>query len=143
MGKRNPSRDHPDPEYRRWARRYPRFPGVPECVRLIRDGQARRVWADIIAQELSAHAAECLPELVAAFRGDRVGDVRLYVMMALDLARPSGAVEFLAEVLQAGDSRYAPYAERALVGIGTAEARTVLWEARQAEHAAAPDPAGE
>jgi hypothetical protein len=137
MGKRNLARDHPDPESRRWARKYPRFPGVAECARLIRAGQARRAWADIIVHELAAHAAECLPELIAAFREDQDVGVRLYVMMALDIARPPGAVGFLAEVLRAGDPRYTSYAETALAGIGTAEARTALWEARPNDAAAA------
>jgi hypothetical protein len=117
MTKRSRYRDHPDPEYRRWALKYPRFPGVDECLRLIRAGKAQGAWADIIVAELAAHASECLPELIAAFRDDADGSVRLYVMMALDLSRPPEAVEFLTEVLQAGDPRYAPYAERALAGI--------------------------
>jgi hypothetical protein len=139
MGSPIDYRGHIDPEYRRWGRKYPRFPGVTECVRLIRAGKARRAWTDIIAYELAAHAAACLPELIAAYREDQGGDVRLYVMMALDRARPPGAVEFLAEVLRAGDPRYAPYAERALTGIGTSEARASLWEARHAEPGDAAD----
>jgi hypothetical protein len=133
VGKRSLNRDHPDPESRRWARTYPRFPGVAECARLIRVGKARGAWADIIVHELAAHAAECLPDLIATFRDDSEGDVRLFVLMALDIARPPAAVGFLAEVLQGGDARYTLYAERALTGIGTTEARTVLWEAHGAQ----------
>ena len=32
MGKRSRYRDHVDPEYQRWGRRYARFPGVAECA---------------------------------------------------------------------------------------------------------------
>ena len=132
MGKPNPYRDHVDPEHRRWGRRYPRFPGVAECARLIRAGQARGAWADLIAHELAANAAACLPELIETFHTDSDGDVRRYVLMALDVARLPASVPFLAGVLRDGDPRYAAYAERALRGIDTPEARAALREAARA-----------
>lgn len=132
MGKRNRYRDHIDPEHQRWGRAYPRFPGVAECARLIRDGKARGTWADIIAYELAEHAALCLPELIQTFRTDPNKDVQLYVMMALDIARLPESVPFLAEVLQEGDPHFTPYAEGALRGIDTPDSRTVLWNAAHA-----------
>ena len=137
MGKRSRYRDHIDPEYQRWGRRYPRFPGVAECTSLIRAGKARGAWADIIAFELAENAATCLAELIETFRDDPSGDVRLYVMMALDIAHVPASVPFLAEVLRDADSRYVPYAERALRGINTSEARTALWNAAQPKAASA------
>lgn len=137
MGKRNRYRDHVDPEYRRWGRRYPRFPGVAECARLIRAGKARGAWADIIAFELAENAGSCLAELVETFRNEPSGDVRVYVMMALDIARVPASVPFLAEVLREADPRYVPYAERALRGINTSDARTALWNAARPKAAAA------
>jgi hypothetical protein len=132
MGKRNRNlgRDDTDPEFRRWCRKYPRFPGVAECARLIRDGKARRAWADFIVQELAENASECLPELIETFRSDSTeGDVRLIVMMALDIAHVPESVPFLGEVLREGDPRLVPYATHALQGIDTAESRTLLWNA--------------
>lgn len=129
MGKRNRYRDHVDPEYQRWGRRYPRFPGVAECASLIRTGKARGAWADIITFELAENAATSLAELIETFRTDPDGKVRLYVMMALDIARMPASVPFLAEVLRQADPRYSPYAERALREIDTHEARTALWKA--------------
>ena len=67
MGKHNHYRDHVDPEYQRWGRRYPRFPGVAECANLIRAGKARGAWADIIAFELGENASTCLAELTETF----------------------------------------------------------------------------
>ena len=133
MGKRNRYRDHVDPEYQRWWRRYPRFPGVAECASLIRAGKARGAWADIIAYELAENAETCLAELIEMFRNDPGGDVRLYVMMALDIARVPTSASFLAEVLREADPRYVPYAEQALRGINTREARTALWNASRLE----------
>src|SRR5262245_3006726 len=86
MGKRNRYRDHMDPEYQRWGRTYPRFPGVAECARLLRDGKARSAWADIIVYELAENAGACLAELVETFRTDLSVTVRLWMMMALDIA---------------------------------------------------------
>ncbi|MCI0637666.1 MAG: hypothetical protein L0Y72_02125 [Gemmataceae bacterium] len=137
MGKRNRYRDHVDPEYQRWGRRYPRFPGVAECASLIRAGKARGAWADIIAFELSENAATCLAELIETFRNEPSGDVRLYVMMALDIARVPASVPFLAEVLREADPRYIAYAERALRCIDTSEARTALWNAARPKAEAA------
>ena len=133
MGKRSRYRDHMDPEYQRWARRYPRFPGVAECARLIRARKARGAWADIIASELAENATHCMSDLIAAFRTDPSEDVRVYVMMALESARLPESVPFLAEVLQDGNPRVTPYAERALRNINTPEARTMLWKAGHSE----------
>ncbi len=132
MQKDGPFRDHPDPEYQRWHRTYPRFPGVPECVQLILARMTRGTWDDIIVQQLADNAGDCLSDLVGAYRSDPGGDIRLFVMMALDLARPPEAVGFLAEVLRSRDPRYHTYARRALEGIGTLEARTALWDERPA-----------
>lgn len=129
MGKRSADRDHPDPAYRRWRRKYPRFPGVAECLRLVKTRKALGTWADFIAAELAENAAAHLLELIAAFRSEPSEDVRLYIMMALDLARPPEAAAFLAEVLREGNPRLVTFATMALQGIDTKEARTALWNA--------------
>ena len=126
MDRRARYRDHVDPEYQHWGRRYARFPGVAECARLIRAGKARGAWADIIVLELSENAAACLTEMIQTFRNETSGDVRIYIMMALEIARVPASVPFLAEVLREADPSYIPYAERALRGIDTTEARTAL-----------------
>jgi hypothetical protein len=115
MGKRNRYRDHVDPEHQRWGRTYPQFPGVAECVRLINSGKARGTWADIIVEELSGNAKQCLSELIAAYRENPTGGVRLFIMMALDSDTPEKeAIPFLKDVIREGDRQLIPYAERAL-----------------------------
>jgi hypothetical protein len=130
MAKRGRHSHHLDPGYEQWERKYPRFPGVAECARLIRAGKARGPVAEIIVHELAENAVPCLPELIDVFHTDPSGDVRMYVMMALDIARPPEAVSFLAEVLRDGDPRFAHYAESALQALATREARTALWKAK-------------
>ncbi len=120
-------RDHIDPEYRRWGRKHPRSPGIAECLRLIRDREARGTWADIIVNELARNAHDGLAELLEAFRSD--ARVRHYVMMAIEIAAVPESVPFLADVLREGDPAFVPYAE-GLRQIGTAEARAALREQR-------------
>ena len=129
MGKRDRYRDHIDPDYRRWGRRYPHFPGVAECARLVRDGKAAGSWADIIVHELAENAAECFTELVETFRTDSCETVRLYVVMALDIARLPQSVPFLTEVLREANPVFTPYALRALHGMDSREA----WRSSQSE----------
>ena len=136
MGKRVRFRDHLDPAYREWGQKYPRFSGVAECVRLIREHKARGVITDIIVFELAEHAASCLPDLIEAFRDNESGDVRMFVLMALEIARVPESVEFFGEVLRDGNPEYEPYALRALKSIDTREARTLLWEATHQERGA-------
>lgn len=129
MGKRVDYRDHIDPEYRRWGSKYPRFPGVAECVRLLRSGKLRGAWRDLIFFELVANAPDCLPELIAAFRDDENEWVRLMVLSAITEACLPTAIPFLADVVREQHPQFAPYAEQGLSDIGTREARTALWEA--------------
>ena len=133
MGQRARFHDHLDPAYQEWGRKYPRFPGVAECVRLIHEHKARGVVTDIIVFELAEHAASCLPDLIQAFRDNPSGDVRMFLLMALEIARVPESVEFFAEILRDRDPQYQPYALRALKGIGTRESRTMLWQAPHQE----------
>src|SRR6516225_1812869 len=128
MGKMREMRNHPDPEYRRFRKKYPRFPGVAECVSLIKNRKARGAWADFVFFELSENVPSCWPELIQAFRSEANGDVRLYIMMALEDAKIPETVTFLGEVLRDGDERLAPYAVRALRAIDTSDARKLLWD---------------
>jgi HEAT repeat protein len=88
----------------------------------------RRAWADFIAHELAENAPSCWPELVATFRSESIGDVRLYIMQALEDASLPETVPFLGEVLLDEDERLAAYAERALRRMNTPAARNLLWD---------------
>jgi hypothetical protein len=129
MGKRDPNRDHPDSEMKRWKQKYRQFPGVAECARLIREGYARGAWTDIIVFELAENANDCLGDLTDAFHAE-VGetDVRLFILMALEIAKLPESVPFLTAVLTDGNPRFTPYAIRGLKTIDTAESRKVLWD---------------
>lgn len=119
-----------DPEYRRWGKKYPRFPGVPECLRLIETGKAKGAWADIIVFEFERHARECLGELLDTYQKTRSEQFRLSVLLALERAQLPESVPFLNEVLHGDGLTLASIAEGALRGIGTREARIALWEGK-------------
>lgn len=119
-----------DPEYRRWCRKYPQFPGVAECLRLLQAKNVRGAWRDIIAHELTTHASECLSELVAAFWADEGERVKLNVLSAIADARLPAAIPFLAEVAKAPHPSLSRIAVQALTAVGTAEAHAAFWEAR-------------
>ena len=55
---------HIDPECERWDRKFPRFPGVAKCVELLRSGNVRGTWVDIICDELTTHAHESVQEII-------------------------------------------------------------------------------
>jgi hypothetical protein len=131
MGKRDPNRDHPDPEVRRWKKKYRKFPGVAECVRLIREGYANDAWMDIIVCELTENAKDCLCELMETFQAEKeIGGVGTFTLLAaIELAKLPEAAPFLAELLKEGNPRFTPYAMRGLRAIDTPESRKVLWEA--------------
>jgi hypothetical protein len=119
-------RAHIDPEYRRWGRKYPRFPGVAECIRLLKAGNVRGAWLDIIHHELTTRAGECLSELTQAFPSEDEA-VKLSILHALEDARLVAAIPFLAELVRQRHERFSPIAEKALQDIGTKEARVALW----------------
>lgn len=133
----NRYRTHVDPEYQRWGRKYPQFPGVAECVRLIQSGKATGAWADIVVQELAENAATCFTELQDLFfknasNETAQGDVAMFVMMALEIARLPDSVEFLSAVLREGSVRFQSYAYRTLQAIDTRESRLALFNAPRA-----------
>jgi hypothetical protein len=133
MKKTDIYREHPDPEHRRWGRKYPKFPGVAECVRLLRSRKARGVWIDIIHYELTKNANLCLNDLVGAFQTETNEWVKLIVLFAICDARLSEAIPFLTEVARESHPEFAAYATKGLRSIGTVDARTALWFATHAQ----------
>ena len=47
-----------DPDYERWKRRYPKYPGLDVYVDLLRSGKVRGTQIDIICAEIASHASE-------------------------------------------------------------------------------------
>lgn len=120
---------HIDPEYERWKRKYPAFPGVAKCVELLRQTNVQGEWIDIICFELQDHATEDPAELIEAIRAPENKGVRLILLGVLENAAVPEAIPLFSDVLQSGDESERDYAIRGLEEIDTKEARTVLWRA--------------
>ncbi len=129
MPKKPKFHDHIDPEYQRWGKTYPSFPGIPECVDLILNRKAIGAWADIVAYELAENADEHADEMIGMFNIHQNDSVSLFMLMAFELAAIPSTVPFFASVLCDGDNRFKPHARRGLEAINTKESRTALFNA--------------
>lgn len=119
-----------DPEQERWLKKYPHFPGVGECVMLLKCSNVSGTWVDIICEELTAYAGENAVELIAAVRTEPEEGVKALLLAALAEAGLPEAVPVLAENLTSAQDRLRYWAKLGLKKIGTKEARTLLWEFR-------------
>ena len=121
---------HQDPEYQRWRRKYPRFPGVAKCVELLRSTNVRGAWVDIICFELENHASDNAADLIAATRleverNSQVGRILLHVLADSKLLE---AYDFFAELINSPDETIHPYAISGLKILDTKESRRLLHE---------------
>jgi len=120
-----------DPEYERWKRKYPRFPGVATCVELLRRGNVRGAWVDIICGELEEHARECTAELLDAIRADANRGIRPILLGVIENAGIPEALPLFVELLDDPDESTRAHAVRGLKRLDTKEARQALWQAGQ------------
>jgi hypothetical protein len=117
-----------DPEYVRWHKKYPRFPGVETCLVLLRSSNVRGVWIDQICFELQEHAAETANELIAAFYREENTWVQLQLIMIMSETGLPVFQPLLIELLRFKDENLRCWAVYGLEKLGTKEARTALWE---------------
>ena len=127
-----------DPEQQRYQRKYPRFPGVAEVVRLLKLGGTRGSYLDAVLWDLREHAPEVLDDVTNAVTEEV--DERIRTLLVAELAETGDPrlVVFFADLLEDANESVAYWAEVGLQHIGTKEARTVLFQHRvRSTHAAA------
>jgi hypothetical protein len=127
MPKHNPSLD---PEYRRYRRVYPRFPGVPICLALLRRPNVPGGYWEAVFHDLAQHAPEVVDELIAACHDDANADIRWAILEILGALPAPQALPLFAAYLTAEDESLRKWAARGLAALDTKEARRLLWEAR-------------
>jgi hypothetical protein len=127
MPKHNPSLD---PEYRRYRRVYPRFPGVPTCLALLRRPNVPGGYWEAVFHDLAQHAPEVVDELIAACHDDANADIRWAILEILGALPAPQALPLFAAYLTAEDESLRKWAARGLAALDTKEARRLLWEAR-------------
>lgn len=123
-------RSNPDPEFDRWRRTYPRFPGVAKCVELLRSPNVQGAWIDIICQELTKHANEYPEELVSETRKELqdstgVGKTLLGVLADARLIEAQPLFEAL---LGSEDTTLHKYGLAGLKSLDTKQTRSMVWK---------------
>lgn len=123
------SRASSDPVYVRWKQKHPQFPGVSECVRVLRLPGTTGSLVDIVIGELQDNAAQHASELIAAFQTEPNERIRHILMGILAEARLPEALPLLVEHLHSTDEQLQHWAAEGLRLLDTPMARKALWEA--------------
>ena len=117
-----------DPEYQRYRRKYPRFPGVAETVRVLKLGGTRGGYLDVVLLDLREHASDVLTELTDAV--DEESDQRVRALIIGELAESADhrLVGFFERLLDDPNESVAHWAEVGLRHIDTKDARRALFQ---------------
>jgi hypothetical protein len=116
-----------DPEEQRYKRRFPKFPGVSQCVLLLESSNVHGSFLNAVIGDLTENAQGFLTEIIIAFYLETDQRVKRILIAAIAESAPVDAVGFLAENLNSTDDSICDWAIRGLERIDTKEARTALW----------------
>jgi HEAT repeat protein len=119
-----------DPEYQRYRRTYPKFPGVNACVELLRRRNVQGAYLDGVMGDLNEHATANVDELLVAFGAEPEARVRALLLSVIAEAAAPAAFPTFAQVLFGDDEDLRIWAARGLHILGTPDSRRVLFEAR-------------
>jgi HEAT repeat protein len=104
-----------------------RFPGFERCLKMMRHSNPA------VNEEgfglLGPHAAEYLPQLIAAFWDEDNAGIRDWLVELIGEAKAPAAMPFLLECLHDDDESVRNFAMHGLRQLNTKEARTALWQA--------------
>jgi hypothetical protein len=118
-----------DPEYTRWKRKYPKFPGVAKCVEMLERGNVWGGRLEVLLGELRDNAAAHAAELIAAFQAQKSERVRLLLLMTFCDVKLHEALPLFVEHLRSDEESLRYWSEQGLRVLNTPEARRALWEA--------------
>jgi HEAT repeat protein len=127
MSKHNP---FIDPEYQRYRRAYPSFPGVQSCLELLRRPNVKGGYWDVIFHDLQDHAPNVLDELIVACRDEANAPIRWMLLEILGSVNTPQTFSIFAEYLASEDETLREWAARGLAKRNTKEARRLLWQAQ-------------
>jgi hypothetical protein len=123
MGKKR----HISPEYLKWKRKYPKYPGTEKCVELLWNAHGERI--EIICHEIEQHSKTNPSELIEAVEREKNFWVRRILLGILDDIAAPRAIPIFTKILESGEEDEYDYAVRGLRRIDTKEARTILFKA--------------
>lgn len=119
-----------DPDHERYLRKYPRFPGVTETVRLLKLGGTRGGYLDAVLGDLREHAPQVLDDLTLAVGQETDERVRTLLVAELAETGDQRLVGFFVRLLSDGNESVRHWAEQGLQRIDTKEARRALFDHR-------------
>lgn len=119
-----------DPEYKRYRRSYPKFPGVSPCVELLKRPNVKGAYLDSVIWDMQEHASANIESLLAAFRAETDSRGRALLLYVIAEARSQAALPIFAEILLGDDEELHVWAARGLHVLDTPDARKLLWDAR-------------
>jgi hypothetical protein len=117
-----------DPESSRWKRKHPRFPGVANCVELLRRRNVHGNKVDIICDALRDHAATHTAELITAFRDERDERLKHILLGIICEAKLPDALPVFVDHLQSEDETLRQWSVAGLHALDSPEARKALWQ---------------
>lgn len=117
-----------DPEYQRYKRKFPAFPGVSTCVELLHKKNVRGSYLDALVADLEANAFDHSGELIAAFQAETDKRVKTLLLSALAQAQVQDAFPLYVEHLTGPDEGLRTWAAYGLHRLNTKKARRVLWQ---------------
>src|SRR5689334_14570828 len=103
-----------DPEYQRYKRDYPLFPGLPTCITLLRRSNVKGAYLDAVIADLEAHVPEYRDDLIAAVRTETDARVRALLFAALAEAPTDATIPLFADYLTGADENLRTWAARGL-----------------------------
>lgn len=120
-----------DPEYHRYRRAYPKFPGVKVCLDLLRRRNVHGAYLDGVMFDLAEHVADAgTAELVEAFRAETDGHVQGLILSILAETAAPADLPLFVETLAGANADHRHWAAVGLHKLDTPDARRALWEAR-------------
>jgi hypothetical protein len=127
-----PKYSHPDPEYERYRRNYPTFPGVQTCLDLLQRRNVTGGYWDAVYTDLVKHAPQVVLELIQAGRDDANTNVRWVILEILGRVQATEALSLFNDYVTADNESIREWAARGLAALDTKVARRKLWEVRNA-----------
>lgn len=122
-----------DPEYQRYKRSYPTFPGVATCVDLLHRNNVKGGYLECVLWDLESNVLEHLDELIAAIYDESNEWVQNVLLSCLAKARSEAATAVFSHFLTHANESIRHSAAVGLHFINSKESRRILWEARSIE----------
>ena len=119
-----------DPEWERYAKKYPSFPGVQKCVELLGSSFLRGTRVDFVVNMMENHAHDHVDELIDAYWAQSDERLRAIIANVISNEPIENTEDFFWNVLNSQHKESWWSAFYGLKQLNSKNARTYLWQAR-------------